>query len=237
MQQNILITGNSSGLGYGLTEAYLTQGSTVYGLSRRGCANLSGKLHDVHCDLSKHDQIALALQILLDNVEKLDVVYLNAGIFGELTHIADFKPEQLNRIMDINVWENKFILDWLLSNTIRITQVIAISSGAALSANKGWAGYSLSKIALNKLIEHYATEFTSTHFIALAPGLIDTAMQDYLCDETLELGDEFPGLEKFRQARGTETMPSPRRVAQSIIDILPSLQKLPSGGFTDLRNL
>ena len=30
------------------------------------------------------------------------------------------------------------------------------------------------------LIALYADEFPNTHFTALAPGLIDTAMQDYL---------------------------------------------------------
>ena len=52
--KNLLITGNSSGLGYGLTEEYLSRGYAVYGLSRRGCQGLDGKLADVaptilHC--------------------------------------------------------------------------------------------------------------------------------------------------------------------------------------------
>lgn len=32
------------------------------------------------------------------------------------------------------------------------------------------------------LINLYAKEYTDTHFCALAPGLIDTKMQDYIYD-------------------------------------------------------
>lgn len=237
MQQTVFITGNSSGLGYGLSEGYLDQGWRVYGLSRRGCLGLDGDLHDIECDLNERHSIAPALVNLLAGVSQLDVVYLNAGIFGELNRITDITLEQIERIMNINVWANKIILDWLFSSDISVKQVIAISSGAAVSASKGWACYSLSKVTLHKLIEHYATEFTDTHFCSLAPGLVDTAMQDYLCDDEGILIDQFPALQKFREARGTDMMPSPLTAAKSIIALTSSLLKLPSGRYADIRKI
>ena len=237
MPQAVFITGNSSGLGHGLSEAYLARDWQVYGLSRRGCDGLSGKLHDIRCDLNNQSEIVPAMTTLLAGVQQLDIVYLNAGIFGELSRISDITQKQLDQIMNINVWANKFILDWLLSSDITVKQVIAISSGAALSAHKGWTCYSLSKTALNKLMELYATEFTFTHFTSLAPGLMDTAMQDYLCDEEHIIKNDFPVLEKFRTARGTGTMPSPQVAALSIIAVAPRLLNLPSGSYADIRTV
>ncbi len=40
------------------------------------------------------------------------------------------------------------------------------------------------------------------HFCALAPGLIDTAMQDYLCG--LDASERFPSLARIQAARGPE---------------------------------
>jgi benzil reductase ((S)-benzoin forming) len=237
MQQSVFITGNSSGLGLGLSEEYLARGWQVYGLSRHGNPDLSGDLHDIQCDLNNQSEIVPALNSLLVNVRQLDIVYLNAGIFGELKRLVDITQEHLERVMNINIWANKIITDWLLASDIKTTQIIAISSGAAISANKGWGAYSLSKVSLNKLMALYAVEYGETHFCALAPGLVDTAMQDYLCDESGELRKEFPGLNKFREARGTDLMPTPREVAKSIASVTPRILKIPSGSFADIRTM
>lgn len=237
MQKTALITGNSSGLGYALTEQYLQQNWHVYGLSRRGCHGLKGDLDDIQCGLENHENITPALEKLLGKVKHLDLVILNAGILGEIRHIRTTPLNDIQQIMDINVWANKLILDWLLNKAISVEQVIAISSGAAVNGNKGWSGYSLSKATFNMLTRLYAVECPDTHFIALAPGLIDTAMQDYLCDEDKLSTEDFPSLAKFRQSRGTENMPSPEQTAKNIIKLIPTLRQYDSGAFADIRTL
>ncbi|NKB39161.1 MAG: SDR family NAD(P)-dependent oxidoreductase [Gammaproteobacteria bacterium] len=237
MTKTALITGNSSGLGFGLSEACLQQSWKIFGLSRRGYPNSLSNVHDVLCDLEREELIAPALARLLGNVEQIDIVFLNAGIFGKLKPLADIELYDIERIMQVNVWANKTILDWLFAQNIEIKQVIAISSGAAISATKGWACYSLSKAALNKLMQLYATEYGDTHFISLAPGLVDTAMQDYLCDDNEAQIRDFPALEKFRLARGTEAMPQPIQTANAILGQMDHLTSYESGSFVDIRNL
>jgi NAD(P)-dependent dehydrogenase (short-subunit alcohol dehydrogenase family) len=138
--------------------------------------------------------------------------------------------------MRVNVWANKVILDWLIERQIPIDQVVAISSGAAVNLHYGWGGYALSKAALNNLMTLYAREMPDTHVVALAPGLIDTGMQDYLCEEVDS--DEFPSVQKLKDARGTENMPGPREAAEQIIDLLADLRdNHESGAFVDIRKL
>ena len=239
MGQRIFITGNSSGLGRGFTRHYLRQGAEVYGCSRRGC-NLQesgGRLHDIHCDLGDLESIAPALDALLGGVEKLDLVILNAGILGAIKTMRDTTLEELRRIMDINVWSNKVILDWLLDSGMSIGQIVFISSGAAVNGSKGWGGYSLSKAALNMLARLYAHEFPATHLTALAPGLVDTPMQDYLCDPGSVNVEEFPSVQKLRDARGTANMPAPDEAAARIAAVIPELGSHPSGSFLDIRTM
>jgi benzil reductase ((S)-benzoin forming) len=228
-----LVTGNSSGLGLGLTRMLMRQGAAVYGLSRRGCPEETAG--DVRVDLARYEDIAPAMAQLLDGVERLDLVVLNAGLLGQIQSMQEADIAELRQLMDVNVWANKPILDHLLAHGIEVGQIIAISSGASVSGNFGWSGYSISKAALNMFVQLYAHEFPDTHMHALAPGLVDTAMQGFISD-AVDL-ERFPALKRLQEARGTDAMPDNEAVAQQILESLARLRDAPSGRFVDLRDL
>jgi NAD(P)-dependent dehydrogenase (short-subunit alcohol dehydrogenase family) len=233
---NVLITGNSSGLGLGLTEVLLARDAIVWGMSRRGCPLSDDEgLHDRRFDLSNLNTLPEALERLLADCMRLDLVVLNAGILGRIHEISETDVHDLEHMMRVNVWSNKVILDWIIENRLPVDQVIAISSGAAVNMHYGWGGYSLSKSLLNDLIRLYAHEMPDTHLSALAPGLVDTAMQDYLCGEVDS--EEFPSVQKLKDARGTEAMPDPRKAAEQVLDVLDTLRKGDSGRFVDIREI
>lgn len=233
------ITGNSSGLGLGFTAALMDRDAIVWGMSRRGCPlkpKFDEVIRDRRQDLGDLNRLEEGLDRLLSDCMGLDLVILNAGILGRIQNLADTDVHDLEHLMRINVWSNKLILDWLIERQIRVDQVVAISSGAAVNMSYGWGAYSLSKAALNNLIQLYAHEMPDSHLIALAPGLIDTAMQDYLCGE-VDSGD-FPSVQKLKNARGTAHMPDPRAVAERILDLVDGLkQEQASGSFVDIREL
>lgn len=235
--KNLFITGNSSGLGHALSEVYLQRGWQVYGLSRRGCGDLPGALHDVCCDLSDFDALSLALDNLFEGCSGLDLVILNAGILGRIADLHKTPLPEIQQVMDINVWANKLILDWLLERGLKIGQIVLISSGAAVNGSRGWGAYALSKATLNMLGMLYAHEFPSSHISSLAPGLVDTAMQDYLCDENETDAARFPSLQRLREARNTPQMPTPRQASEVIADVIPRLLSYPSGAFVDIRKM
>jgi benzil reductase ((S)-benzoin forming) len=236
---NVFMTGNSSGLGLGLTESLMARDAIVWGMSRRGCPlkpKYDDVLRDRIQDLGQLNTIEEGLNSLLSDCLRLDLVILNAGILGRIQDISHTDVHDLEHMMRVNVWANKVILDWLIERQIPVGQIVAISSGAAVNMNYGWGGYSLSKAALNNLVQLYAPEMPDTHLVALAPGLVDTAMQDYLCDEVD--ADDFPSVQKLKDARGTEHMPGPREVADRILDLLPNLRdQHESGAFVDIRQL
>jgi len=227
------ITGTSSGLGRGLAGYLLAQGWAVYGCSRRGC-DLPG-VRDQIVDLADPDAVPVALDDLLTGVAALDLVVLNAGILGDISDLVRTPLQDLRQVMEVNVWANKSVMDWLHARGGSVAQIVMISSGAAVLGNRGWSGYALSKATLNMLARLYAHEFPDTHIAALAPGIIDTAMMDYLC----EVADAaaFPALERLRRARGTGSMPGPREAAGRLVSVLPALKDWPSGSFVDIREI
>ncbi len=236
--ENVLITGNSSGLGLAFTKQFLEKGATVFGFSRRGCSLKHDNLIDKRCNQADFQQLVNTLKSLLINVKQLDLIILNAGILGEIRDLQNTPLKDIQLVMDTNVWANKVVLDHLLNNSsIQTKQIVFISSGAAVNGNKGWGAYSLSKATLNMLAMLYAHEMPDTHISALAPGLVDTAMQDHLCDPSASDSNLYPSLNKLRAARGTDAMPSPEQAASNIVKLLDVLLAKPSGSFHDIRTL
>ena len=84
-------------------------------------------------------------------------------------------------------------------------------------------------------MEVYSKEVEDTHFISLAPGLVDTKMQDYLCNDVDT--DKFPMMNKFIKAREDGTSRKPSVVAKDIVDLVPTLFQFDNGSFIDLRKL
>ena len=234
----VFITGVSSGIGWGLSKHYLSQGHQVYGLSRRVPEDLIQNKNFKHiiCDLTNFESIPELIKSLLSKVSKIDLAILNAGILGPIANMKDQSLDNLTKVMNINVWANKPIIDALLETVPNTKKVVAISSGAAINGNKGWGGYSISKAALNMFIKLYASENDNTAFYSFAPGLIDTSMQDYLCGGTLDV-ETFPSAQKLIAARGTENMPTAEVAGEILAKGMLKLDQLPSGSFADIRKM
>ena len=234
--QRILITGVSSGLGEGLALAYLEKGAEVFGCSRRRPDTLiDAGLNFCSLDLSDQTVSQPLLRDWIEPVSGFNLIVLNAGVLGLIKDMQACSMEELKATMEINLWANKWFLDTCLERERSVAQVVGISSGASLSGSRGWNGYSLSKAALNMLIKLYASECPSTHFTALAPGLVDTGMQDYLTG--LPADERYAPIEILKAAKGTEAMPDGYNCAQKLISIFPQLREKESGSYADIRKL
>ncbi len=232
---NVLITGHSSGIGAGLTKVLLAAGNNVLGLSRSRWTKTHPNLYQETIDLHNESEVTSALsRLVYEKFKKPDLIFLNAGVLGSIASLKNTKKEELQYVMQINVWINKVILDWFLDRELFPEQIIAISSGAAIRGNFGWSSYALSKSTLNMLTQLYAHEFHKSHLLALAPGYVDTKMQAALRRKS---ASEFPSLEALHQAHGTSRMPSPDNVAYKIIENLAEFKKLKSGSYFDLRTI
>jgi benzil reductase ((S)-benzoin forming) len=233
----ILITGTSSGLGYGLSKYYLEQGNTVYGISRK--MNDELKSHEnfrfLFQDISNFGELEVNLISFLKGVEILDIVILNAGMLREIKDLKHTSLEEIQEVMNVNVWANKILIDVLFEEVKEIRQVVAISSGASVSGSRGWNAYSLSKATLNMLISLYAQEFESTHFCALAPGLIKSNMQNYIYD--FPENEHYPVIGRLKKARETGQMPDPEEAAEINAKAIIKAREFRSGSYLDVRNM
>ena len=234
----VFLTGVHTGLGHALARGCLDRGAQVWGISRSEPEDLAGRVgwNFRVLDLRWFEEIRLGLDGLLGEVGPLDLVILNAGVLGPIQDLADTSLDELRAVMNINVWSNKEILDGLFALGHEPTQVIGISSGAARSGPGGWGAYAISKAALNLLLRVYASERPATHFTALAPGIVETAMTRSIRDD----GDDDPrhgANARVREAFADGTARTPEAAADAILDRVGTLREHANGAFLDLRDL
>ncbi len=237
MRTKILITGISSGIGLGLAKKYLADGAVVYGISRRRSEELAAYPHFYFqsADLNSPEEIKAAVgQFSLEGSE-LDAVILNAGVHGAVGDLKETELAQLLSVMNVNVWANKVLLDALFHVCLHVKQVIALSSQAALTAYRGAGAYCVSKAALNMLMALYAEEKKDTHFSAVAPPLVDTAMQDYLTG--LPPDERFESFELLNFAKELGQMLSPQAAAEILVPTFEAALQKPSGSFVEASSV
>ncbi|NPA17037.1 MAG: SDR family NAD(P)-dependent oxidoreductase [Aquificae bacterium] len=230
--KKVFITGIGSGLGKALAEVFLKNGYQVFALSRHLPEELKGKINFVQADLLALEEIHLNMDRLLSGEASIDIAVLNAGLLTPLKDISQTPIYEMNRMMDLNVWANKVILDYFIKKNVRLDQVIAISSGASVNGNRGWHGYSISKAALNMLIKLYSREMENTHLIALAPGLILTPMLEEFVLSADE--EKFPSVKRIKQA----SKMTPEEAAEKIFGLIPRFKnEFESGSYLDVRKI
>ncbi len=229
----VFITGIGSGLGKALAEYYLEKNYDVIALSRHLPEDLEEfkNLKFYYCDLEALEKVYSITEKALKDIKKLDIAWLNAGLLTELKDIHDTPIYEMERMMNVNVWANKLILDCFIDLNIDIPLIIAISSGASVNGNRGWHGYSISKASLNMLIKLYSREMERTKLIALAPGLILTPMLEKFVLSANE--DKFPSVQRIKNAQKF----SPEEAVENIISKLDKLSSFETGSYIDIRNI
>jgi len=234
---NILITGTSSGIGYGLALKYLSRKHTVYGISRREPKKLEANsdYHHLCADLTDFNEVTEKLPSFLESANQFDLVILNSGILGEIKLMKEVSIDNMKKVMEINVWANKNLLDLLFKLNIKVNQVVGMSSLAALRSTPGWGSYSLSKAGLDMLMNIYAKEHPDIHFCAFAPGLVDTEITDYV--HSIKDVEKYPSAKTLQEARFTERMPDPVTAAHILIKWIEKAQQYESGSHVDVREM
>lgn len=222
-----LITGASQGLGKALAEAILQRPDTqVLGISRHATIEHPRYQHQP-LDLSDIEAVGHNLGKIFaprPDAQSLTLVN-NAGTLGEIGYVGELPNEHFQFVFDLNVVAPAMLMNTFLSTYGHLGSiprtVLNISSGAAQRPVDGWAAYGASKAALNALSETAQKEQdlrgTGIRIWALAPGVVDTAMQAHI--RTAE-AEQFSERAKFAGLHAEGQLQSPEAVAARILDWL-----------------
>lgn len=187
--KTVVVTGASSGIGLGLTEAYLKKGFNVVANARteerlKKAAHhlgLPSNLLLVAGDIGLKPTAERIVQEAVAKFGQVDILINNAGIFNAKP-FADYSPEDLDNLINTNL-KGFFYLSQLAStqmvkqrqgHIINITAAIAQQPNANVPASIPI----LIKGGLNSVTKALALEFASKNVKvnAVAPGIIDTPL-------------------------------------------------------------
>ncbi|WP_143961884.1 SDR family NAD(P)-dependent oxidoreductase [Litoribacter populi] len=222
MENLVIVTGSSQGLGKALVELFCSEKhNRVIGLSRSGLNYDSTNFSDLKIDLSDFEEVKTNLANIFPKGDFENITLINnAGWIGEIAHFGDLSAEAITKIHLINtiapaVLMNEFVKSY--KDNPAIKTVVNISSGAAEKNIDGWSGYSSSKAAVNRYTEIAQEESDMNKweikFYALSPGIIDTGMQK---DIRSAKPNGFSRLEAFKGFKENKELATPEEVAEKV---------------------
>ncbi|MBF0277597.1 MAG: SDR family NAD(P)-dependent oxidoreductase [SAR324 cluster bacterium] len=218
-----IITGASRGLGQALSELLNKEENLVYSVSRNQ-GDAAGIFKS--CDLSKPNQIPGLMDEIFKELEDVsfDSISLvnNAGMLSPICSIENASGEQIISHITTNFSSPAILTSLFIQKTQAFEKekrIVNISTGAAVTAYPGWSLYCSSKAGLEHFARSVAEEQKMQEFpvmlINIAPGLVDTAMQDEIRSKESK---DFPNVERFREFKENGNLMPPKRVAQWILD-------------------
>lgn len=212
-----LVTGASRGIGRSAARALARAGYHVVAVARsqKALEGLDDEIRKdggaaslVPMDLKDYEAIDRLGGVIYERWGKLDALFANAGILGDLTSMADAPPKMFEETMATNVLANQRLirsLDRLLRTASPPGRALFVTSSVAQKPRPFWGAYGASKAALEALAMTYAEEvgFTGVKVNILDPGATRSTMRS----------KAFPGEDPM-------TLKSPDDVAPLVVELL-----------------
>lgn len=223
-----MVTGASRGLGLALARGLLASGATVITLARTHNAELAAEaqqlgasLRQIPCDLADTAAVESAAGLLGGALPS------GAGRYLLFNNAATLDPVGLaDSFLDAQAIQRAFTLNVaavmvLTAAFLRATpvqadrRIVNISSGAGRKPTAGWSVYCATKAALDHYSRVLALENPGVRVAALAPGVIDTSMQQHIRSSDRR---QFPDLDRFLSLHEQNQLAAPEAVARKILD-------------------
>lgn len=235
------ITGTSQGLGKALVEEALKRGAYVHGVSRSKPFEKEGYKHYSYdlSDTQGLEALAKSLFQIDESAERL-ILINNAGTLGDVAYAGEWQADTLARTYAINLTAPVILMNSFLekfNSSSKEKLIINISSGAAKNPYDGWSAYCSGKAGLEMYTRVLSLEAekkggSNVKAWSVAPGVVDTGMQDQLRRSDKE---NFSNLDRFLQLKEEGKLTPPSVAAGKIFSILDTPENFPDP-VQDIRN-
>jgi NAD(P)-dependent dehydrogenase (short-subunit alcohol dehydrogenase family) len=186
--KGIVVTGAARGIGAATARRLAGEGARtlIVDIDAAELAQVAGNLDGCEAfaaDTSTEDGVSGYMLAANEHLGRIDGVFLNAGVGGEIALIADYKVEAFDRLVSINLRGTFLGMQAAIRQMVRdgtAGSIVATASALAAQGSQYFAPYVASKHAIMGLVRSAALE-VGRHGIrvnALSPGYVATRLVD-----------------------------------------------------------
>ena len=183
----VVVTGAARGIGAGTAKRFADEGASVavLDLAEEAAAATAESLGaeraiGVGCDVSKADSVEAAVERVVSELGKIDVLVNNAGVTRD-NLLFKMSEDDWDMVMNVHL-RGSFLMSKAAQKHMvahKYGKILNLSSTSALG-NRGQANYSAAKMGLQGFTRTLALELGpfGINVNAIAPGFIVTDMTD-----------------------------------------------------------
>lgn len=208
-----IITGAGRGIGRAIAERFAADGAILVLAARSGveleataevCRARGARAEVVPTDVAERDAVEAMVARAAGLDGHIDAFVHCAGIYGPIGASATVDPDEWMRAIDVNLGGTFLTCRYVVPHMLerRAGKIVLLAGGGATAPLPFFSAYAASKAAVVRFADTLAEEVREDgiQVNAVAPGLVDTQLQD----DVLAAGERAgPLLEKIRAARET----------------------------------
>ena len=227
-----IVTGGGRGIGEAIALAFAREGARLAIASRTQAEldqvasqirDLGDQVQVIPTDVSKRDDVARLVETTLTAYGHIDILVNAAGVYGPIGPMWNVDIDEWIQAMQINLFGTFMCCHTVLPHMIERQQgkIVNFSGGGATSPLPRFTAYGVSKTGNVRLTETLAEEVKEYNIQvnAVAPGAVDTSLQNDVLAAGERAGDL---LERIRKLRETGEGGVPRELPAELAVFLAS---------------
>jgi len=180
-----VVTGGNSGIGFGIAQAFKTEGikGAIVGRNQETLASAAAQLGDgiiaINADVTNLADLERVFAATAEKFGKIDVLVANAGA-GTTGTVADTSEADYDKLLDLNLKSVYFTVNKALPFMNDGSSIILIGSNAAHRAYPSFGLYGAAKAAVIFLAKAFSNDLLDRKIRAnvITPGTTDTPAFD-----------------------------------------------------------
>ena len=207
-----IVTGGGRGIGEAVARACAREGAQVTVASRtmselenvaQSITEDGGRATAVRADVADPTEVHDLVTVTLERHGRVDLLINAAGVYGPIGYAWEADPDEWATAISINLLGTFLCCQAVLPHMVtrREGRIVNFAGGGAATPLARFSAYAASKAAVVRLTETLAQEVREFNVFvnAIAPGAVDTKLQDDVLAAGERAGDLWERIQKLRQ--------------------------------------